>query len=153
MAITTEITSERRLVNRLKNYWDMLRGESDIPNFAKFNSAQIADMWQNCMSFSVTLTAGRKKMYQCNFVGENVSAGFGKDLKDRYVSSHDKRILPGANLTEAMDDAVDNRLFVLSAGQFVNFQNKIVKYRDCIMPFGDDNNVTNVVVGISWKAF
>ncbi len=154
MLNNTENISERRLVNRLKSYWDSLREEADTPLFQKFNQNSIIDMWENCMHFQATATTQRKKIYQCKFVGKNLISAFGKELKDRYVSSYDKRILPGSNLAEAMDNSCDNRVFVLSSGQFVNNENKIVKYRDCIMPFSNfDDNITDLIIGISWRSF
>lgn len=146
--------SERRMVNRLKSYWESLRKQNELPIFEHFNQNSVADMWDSCLSFNVTSSSGGKKMYQCNFVGNDLNKAFGKDLKDRYVSSADKRVLPGANLMESLDNSVDSKVFVLSAGQFVNSDHKIVKYRDCVMPFTNfEGTVTNLVVGISWKAF
>ncbi|MDX1949257.1 MAG: hypothetical protein SFT90_02005 [Rickettsiales bacterium] len=154
MSINTENISERRLVNRLKSYWDNLRENAETPLFQKFNQNSIIDMWDNCMHFQANATSQRKKIYQCKHIGKNLTIAFGKELKDRYVSSYDKRILPGSNLAEAMDNACDNRVFVLSSGQFVNKGNIVIKYRDCIMPFCNiDDTITDLVIGISWKSF
>jgi hypothetical protein len=154
MLDSTIFISEKRLVNRLRMYWDHIKTGDTIPLFAKFNQNYIADMWDNCLLFFVSHNGNKTKFYHCDYVGKNLSLAFGTDLKDRYVSSKDKLVLPGANLIPYLDKVLEVKDFVMSSGQFVNYRNKIVKYRDCIMPFCDSSgNITNLVVGISWREF
>lgn len=147
------ILSERRLVFRLKEYWNKIRADEEVPNFGKFNIGAVQDVWENCMQFEVS-SGGSKKLYQCSYLGESLVEGFGKELKDRYVSSYDKRVMPGSNLLDLMDNTVDSKEFTLSQGQFVNHNNKIVKYRNCILPFVDGGKkIKHLIVGLSWRAF
>lgn len=154
MLNSTNIANERRLVVRLKNYWDsLLEDNTKIPSFTKFNSSFIHDMWDNCMHFEIS-GKEKQKLYRCEYVGKNLVEGFGKDLESKYISSYDKRLMPGANLLSFMDESVDKIDFVLSQGQFVNHNNKIVKYRNCILPFCDhEDRVKHLIVGLSWRAF
>ena len=149
----TKIVNERRLVIRLQSYWDTIRQQDPLPDFNKFNQNSIPDIWDSCMLFKVS-DAGNKKMYQCAYVGRQLIEGFGKDLENRYVSLHDKRMLPGSNIVEFLEKTIESKSVMLSQGQFVNHQNKIVKYRDCILPFSDrTGKIKQLVVGISWRAF
>jgi len=153
LALNTKIVNEQRLVVRLQNYWDSVRKEELMPEYIKFNNNSIFDLWESCMVFKVA-SAGERYVYQCNFVGEDLKIGFGKDLENRYVTDNDKRLLPGSNLAEFMNKCVVGKKVIISQGQFVNFENKIVKYRDCILPFCDNTErVSHLIVGISWKAF
>jgi hypothetical protein len=148
-----ELVSEKRLVNRLKNYWDLLRGSESIPEYVKFNKAAIADMWTNCIVVSVS-NAGKQKVYKYEHVGNSAAEAFGKNLTGVYASSYEKSLMPGSNLMTYLDKSVDERSFLISQGQFVNLENKIVKFRDCMLPFIDLNgNITYVLIGLSWRSF
>lgn len=154
MLESAEFIHEKRLVNRLRMYWNYIRNDDILPNYSKFNQNYIADMWNNCLLFSVSYTGRETKLYQCEYIGQNLSVAFGNDLKDRYISSKDRLILPGANLMEYLDKSLTEKKFTMSSGQFVNYRDKIVKYRDCILPFADKNrNVSHLVTGISWREF
>lgn len=153
MLYDANIANERRLVARLKNYWDNIREDEGVPNIGKFNINSVQDIWGNCMLFDIS-SGGTKKVYQCSHVGDLLVEGFGKDLKNRYVSSYDKRLMPGSNLLEFMDESVNKKDFILSQGQFVNHKDKIVKYRNCILPFVNSaGTIRHLVIGLSWRAF
>lgn len=144
---------EKRLVNRLKSYWEAVKTEGKLPQYSKFNKNLIADMWDNCLLFCVSYD-GSEKIYHCEYVGQQLSLAFGKELKDVYISSKNRLVLPGANLMQYLDKSLLDKDFVMSSGQFVNFRDKIVKYRDCILPFTDKNgNINYLLVGISWREF
>lgn len=154
MLESAEFIHEKRLVNRLRMYWSYVRDEDILPDYRKFNQNYIADMWDNCLLFSVSYSGQATKLYQCEYIGQNLSVAFGNDLKDRYISSKDRLILPGANLMDYLDKSLNEKKFTMSSGQFVNYRDKIVKYRDCILPFADNNkNVSHLVAGISWREF
>lgn len=144
---------EKRLVNRLQAYWESLREGEHLPAFSKFNQNYVADMWESCLLFYVSHN-GEQKLYHCESVGKQLTLGFGHDLKDIYISSRNKMVLPGANLMQYMDKAITDKSFVMSSGQFINYRNKVVKYRDCILPFIDHSeNITHLIIGISWREF
>jgi hypothetical protein len=131
----------------------MIRGDNTHPAFHRYNPSAISDMWENCLQFDLT-SSDKMKMYQIAHVGRNLEKDFGKNLKGKYLSSTERRIMPGSNLMEYVDKCVESGEYILSQGQFVNNENKIVKYRNCMMPFVNiKNEVKNIIVGLSWKAF
>ena len=150
--IKMNFVSERRLVNRLHQYWLSLKSEDeDIPKFSKFNESKIEDMWHTCVLFSVE-GSGKQPIFKLQNMGDSLSEAFIDDLKNRYFSIRDKSILPGSNFAESMEIAVRTREFIKSEGQFINPKNKIVKYRDCILPFSNaENQVSNLIIGLSWR--
>jgi hypothetical protein len=153
MAQSSNFIYEKRLVNRLKGYWDRINDENDVPLSSKFNGGSISDMWESCLTFKVTY-AGNTKIYHCDHVGRMLQDGFGKDLKGRYFSSYDMNRSISRDFVQILDKVIESRQFVVSQGQFVNFRDKIVKFRDCIMPFKDfSGNVKLIVVGVSWRSF
>lgn len=149
-----EYVSEKRLVNRLHKFWQMMKQEDEeIPEFSKFNQNKIADMWENCVLFSV-VNDGLVKMYHCEYVGLNLKSAFGKDLTGKYTNSKNQYEPPGRKFIEYLDKCLADKEFIMSQGSFVNDEDRIVKYRDCIMPFRSyDGKITHIVAGVSWKAF
>jgi hypothetical protein len=64
------------------------------------------------------------------------------------------RNFPGARIVRKMDDVVKTLSPLTDSAQFVNEQNKVVKCRSCLLPFGNkQGRVTHVVLALSWKDF
>ena len=42
---------------------------------------------------------------------------------------------------------------LVDIGQFISENNKVVKFRSCLLPFGKDGVVTHVLAGLSWREF
>ncbi len=144
---------EKRLVNRLRMYWDRVREEGDVPFSNTFSSNQLGDVWQSCLQIKVTVAA-EKNLYFCEFAGEQLKKGLGKDLKDKYFSSSETGGIVSREFIKVLDESVGNKEFVLSQGQFINPQSKVVKYRDCVLPFKDlDGKIDMLIVGLSWRSF
>lgn len=146
--------SERRLSDRLEKYWFMIKGEFVMPPYSHFNQSLIQDMWNNCLVFKVVFSQDTK-MYRCEFVGENLKAAFAPDLLGRSFSSNRVQVMPGSNIAEFMDKAIQTQTPVKSSGQFIGNKSKIVKYRDCILPFSDASGtkVNHLIVAVSWRSF
>jgi hypothetical protein len=148
-----EFVSERRLVNRLKGFWDLAKGTEDLPPYTKFSKAAIDDLWTNCILVSVN-SSSKQIMYKYEHVGKSAVEAFGKDLTGAYANSYEKSLMHGSNLMKYLDKSVEERSFLVSQGQFVNAEDKIIKFRDCILPFADINkNISHLVVGLSWRSF
>jgi hypothetical protein len=146
------LMTERRLVVRLRKYWDFLRGEDNLPNYAKFNKSAIDDVLQSCILCSVA-HSGKSMMFKYEYLGKDAVDAFGIDLTGQYAANTDRRI-PGVNFLKFMTKAIESKDFTSAQGQFVNDNNKIVKYRDCILPFLDSHgNIAYLVVGLSWRSF
>ncbi len=153
MLSVNENIYSKRLVDRMQGFWNRVRGDAELPESGSFSGAMIEDVWQHCLSFKVTETAG-KNIYFCEFVGDNLKAGLGKDLKDKYFSSLETGGIVSRDFIKVLDESVDGRKPTVSQGQFINGKGRVVKYRDCVLPFsGVSGKVNLVVVGISWRAF
>lgn len=144
---------DRRLVDRLKKYWDRMKGTETAPIFSRFNGNAIQDVWDCCLSIKV-VKSGKIKIYQCQEVGQKLKVAFGKELKGKYFTSFDGGGTLNKGFLKFLDYSVDVKEFVVSQGQFVNSKSKVVKYRDCIMPFVDlKGEIKLLIVGVSWRSF
>jgi hypothetical protein len=146
--------SEQRLVERLTKYWDGLRKDANIPEFSQFNISAVEDIWGQCVLFSMQPTVGGKAP-SVNFqqVGEKVKLLYGQDMTGSVVNANQKH-LQGATLVRKLGEVVHTPSPIYDSGQFVNERSKVVKYRSCLLPFGNrDGKVTHIVAGLSWREF
>ncbi len=147
--------SERRLVNRMINYWEKLKtvNNNNTPNFKQFNGSYIQEILQNCFIVSVE-TNNTTKLYRCEFVGEEVKRAYGKNPMGELMSSHMNKLVPSSTFVEKMNKSTESLEPVIEQGRFINDQNQMVKYRSCVLPFSNkENNMSHIVVGFSWRIF
>lgn len=147
-----KMVPEQRLTTRLSNYWERLRDGASLPNIERFRSGDIPDMWEFCFQVSVDQHDASRKQYLYGYMGRQIIQAFGQDLTGKRVNSMVQNV-PGANILKKIDSCVDGRQILTEDGKFINDKSKVVKYRSCMLPFGNDAGVTHVVVGLSWRAF
>jgi hypothetical protein len=143
---------DKRLTNRLIQYWEKLRTQQPLPAWERFNPGVVDDIWKNCC---VWRAEGSEDMptYTYDYVGASVRSALGVDATGVVFNSH-FRNFPGARIVYKIDEIVKSQTPMLDESQFVNQQNKIVKYRSCLLPFGNKKGrVTHVMLGLSWHAF
>ncbi len=145
--------SEHRLTERLTKYWDNIRKENNIPEFAKFNASAIDDLWQQCILFVVNpTTEGRTPTLSFYMVGDKLKGIYGNDAVGKMFNPT-QRHFQGAAVVRKIDEIIAHPAPVIDVGQFIGENNKMVKYRSCLLPFGSDGVVTHVIAGLSWREF
>ena len=143
---------DQRLVNRLQNYWDLIRRGKSMPNFSQFNPSTIDDLWAHCMVLSVAPTQnGRRYMY--SYVGDALVQMFGSNLLGSAVDSKAVNY-PFSVIIKMLDATYEQGKVATDQNQIINDKGKIIKYRACFLPFGTEGRgITHFVVGISDKQF
>lgn len=145
--------SDQRLIDRLTNYWNLIRKDDPVPEFVKFNISAIEDVWAQCVLFTVQPTAeGQSPVVNFYTIGENVKALYGH-AQGRTVTAG-QRHFQGAAIVGKVGQVIAAPQPMYDQGQFVNERSKVVKYRSCLLPFGTrDGRITHVVAGLSWREF
>lgn len=145
--------NEQRLSERLINYWNNIRKDSALPDFAHFNKATIEDIWQQCVLF-VVMPGPDGKPPRINFytVGEKIHSIYGQDMTGHTFTAP-LRNFQGASIIRKVPDVIANPVPITDEGQFINDQSKVVKYRSCLLPFGRNDKVTHILAGLSWRVF
>ena len=143
--------SEHRMADRLISYWNTIRKDAPMPDFAHFNASSIADVWQQCILFTVAPKV-ENKPHVLNFyqIGDKLRGFYGNDMLGRSFTTA-QRHFQGAVVVRRVEDVISNPAPISDAGQFINEKSKVVKYRSCILPFGRDGKVTHIVAGLSWR--
>jgi len=148
-----QIMSGQRLVDRLTNYWNITRKDQDMPEFSKFNSSAIDDIWQQCVLFTVQPTVdGKVPTLSFYKVGDKVRTVYGQDVVGQMFNPNQNHFQAAAIVRKATE-LLDNPSPVVDMGQFINADSKVVKYRSCLLPFGRKGKVTHIVAGLSWREF
>ena len=142
-----------RLTDRLSAYWNMLRRDNTMPEFAQFNLSAISDLWQQCILFTVQPGQnGKPHAVGFYMLGDRVKSIYGGDMQGRTIYPSMKHF-QGASIVRRVDEVIAAPKAMYDEGQFVNEGSKIVKYRSCLLPFGKDGNVTHLLAGLSWREF
>ena len=144
---------DKRLVNRLTDYWDRLRGDEPFPAFERLNQDALVDMWEHCIVLAVeSKTNKENKLYVYQHMGSQIIEAYGSDLTGHYVNVY-MHNFPGWQVLKLVDKVFKESAIESSMGSFINDKDQVVKYRACVMPFGSKGLVTHALVGLSWKMF
>lgn len=145
---------EQRLTVRLTDYWNTLRKDAPMPNFAQFNQGAVGDLWPNCLVFAAQPTAAGKVAFRVQAVGDNLTQLFGHDLVGREATKPALRVFGGGKIAGDVEQTALARAPVEAEGKYVNDKNKVVKYRACLLPFSTSpDSVSHILAGLSWREF
>lgn len=139
---------ERRITQQLLSYWEELKGERSMPEEAEMDSDDIEDIWDECFLMKVRVVNGEINL-SFEHVGELFVEAYGYDLTGKevdesFVSAYTE------DLIARVHDVVENKEPIMDESEFVNNNDVSIKYRVCLLPFGDETGVTHVLGGMRW---
>jgi len=146
---------DKRLTKRLTDYWNTIRKEDILPPIERFNRAALEDVMGQCCIWKVEISHSNSKtpLYIYEFVGSSLKEALGKDMTGEMFIPQLKNF-PAARIVAKIDTVIASQEPVSDEGQFINEKNKIIKYRSCLLPFGNkEGRISNIVLGLSWAAF
>lgn len=170
---------DKRLTLRLTEYWDSLRGGDALPKWVKFDPASFSDIWSQCCGWKIESGEESSVVFTYDYVGDSVKEAVGADLAgqkfkgqmrnkqgilpakkaadaklvEEMFSEHFKGF-PVASIVKKIDKVVSKGVPLVDEGRFVDSSNKTVRYRSCLLPFGDDEGkISRIVLGLSWKSY
>ena len=124
-----------------------------MPDMAMFNSAPIEDLWQKCMKIEVQ-PGQDGKTYTYRYMGADIIKMFGRDYTNTDINRKIYNKYPFGVLVKTMDQALETSTLVIDENQLVNEMGKVIKYRSCVLPFGNETKgITHFIVGISDRQF
>ena len=144
---------ERRLINRLTKYWEGLRKEALLPDYAMVNASTIADIWPFCIALQLQPGSAAVPQFQIINMGDDIVKMYDENLIGQVVSPSQKHFKAALIITQAAN-MLGSHEVMNEKGKFVSSRNKIVRFRSCMVPFGSaDGHITHTLAGISWKEF
>jgi hypothetical protein len=132
---------ERRITLRLLAYWEKLRGDRPMPSESDIRSEDILDLWDSCLLIPVKNLV--RQDYTYTYMGPGIAEAF-------------KLCLSGDNthrLERGYARVIATMKPVLEEGEFKSGPGEVIKYRQCLLPVGDDGEVKAVFGGMRYKIF
>lgn len=146
----TSAAIERRLTLRLLAYWERLRMGRQMPTEADINpDGDISDMWDDC--FLIHTSDVNMEDYNFIYLGSNIqmilTGAINDDPSRSWKSLNVKQLAPD------IQKVLDNKSPVLNEGEILNDANQRVKYRQCLLPLGEEDKVLAIFGGMSCKIY
>lgn len=142
---------ERRLVKRLRIYWERIKRDREVPHFKTFNPVAVSNLWKDCFHVSVHQERG-KITFVYRYIGENLNEIIGQQHLNAHINAQ-MPFIPIKHVFITMNEMFRLESFECAehGGNFVDQHSHVIKYRSCILPFGvSKDNITDFIVGVSW---
>ena len=142
---------EQRLSVRLLRYWDVNRQNRRFPEIQQSKIAAVEELWPSCCLISISHGKRVQHKYKYEYIGKPIVETYGRDLTGLYMD--DKiRQFPGMIVFDGLNNVLTERRPREDSGYFVNEAGKLIKYRSCFLPFGDEKTgLTHIVAALSFR--
>ncbi len=140
---------ERRITLRLIAYWEKLRNGNLMPVEDDIDPDYIKDLWDYC--FLIHVKDLSKPDYNYTYLGEAIKKAYQGELDS---NGEESIATPNAKeLAVSYEKVIRTCSPLLDEGEFVNMHNDIVKYRQCLLPLGENGKVDAIFGGMRFKVF
>ena len=146
------LEEECRSHNRLRAYWEALKGAHVLPREADVNPDMLADIWDSCFLVSIDAVTQRVG-YRYSYMGPDLLEAYGDDTSS-YAIANRLLATDQAPMLHHFNEAVFSKKPVVDASEFVNSQYVPIRYRSCIVPLGTEvGEVTHLLGCMRWRMY
>ena len=136
------VSNERRLVLRIFDYWEFLRGERRFPSPDDVNSADLPEDWRNCVLID---TCGPMESWEFHHIGEGYDGlGQAGALGSKWISG-EKNSFTG--LTTSYIPKVLVRQIPISISGEIERGGECIRYRSILLPLSADGEQVTAILG------
>jgi hypothetical protein len=146
--VMESLMMERRITLRLLGYWEKLRGMRTMPASDEINPDDIQDLWDNCLLVQVSDLD--KADYQYTYLGSAISEAYRSGSDN---GEGGRPALDTSSLAAGYRKVVETGKPLLDEGEFYNPNNHLVKYRLCLLPLGEGEQVRAIFGGMRFKIY
>lgn len=144
MAKLDETADERRFPNNLRVYWNKKRGAKPFPFEQEIDPDELGPTWDYCFLVQVRDILNVQD-YNYTYLGEGIIRAYRGDIFDQHNES---MIGPNAHaLSKSFRRVMETRAPILEDGEFVALTGKRVKYRQCMLPLGNEQGEVDAIFG------
>jgi len=140
---------ERRITLRMLSYWEKLRRGRPMPTEQDVDPDDIPDLWDSC--FLIHIKDLDKPDYNYTYLGQKIVDAYEHGLSEseasQLLSPNAARLK--ANYTRVMQTFKP----LVEEGEFKNMRDETVKYRQCLLPLGENGQVEAILGGMHYKIF
>ena len=131
----TDVHVERRFNLRLYEYWLEVRGEKPYPREDDIDPDALKDYWDQCFLIQ-TRDIDQGGNYNYTYLGKAISEAYRLGVLDLRTGAI---VAPTASHTEEKFERVRaSGQPILEEGEFNNSRGKRIKYRQCLLPLGEN---------------
>ena len=141
--------AERRITLRMMSYWERLRGARSMPTEENIDPDDLHDLWDCC--FLLHIKDIGKPDYTYTYLGDEIARMFNEGLLEE-AETH-RKSAQITELTKNYNQVVETRKPVLEEGEFLNMVGSMVKFRQCLLPLGEGDNVLAILGAVRFKLF
>lgn len=140
--------SEERVTQRLRDYWNTLRGEQQFPSRANFRMEAVTGLGPNAFALDLA-QGGDDPVFR--FIGKTLTDDCGKDFTLKPLSEVPPHTLL-AEVARRYTDVVDRKTPVEFAEEHVGADGSTALFRGAMLPFSEDGKTLDFIVGaITYK--
>lgn len=141
--------SDKRVTVQLRKYWDFLKEERAFPAESEINQRELANIWANCFIVKADNSC-KTEDYEYKYLGENIVKAYGADITGLKINSLAAPEAP--HLAEKYENVLALKRPVLDEGEITLSKTSVIKYRQILLPLGDDGiNINAILGGMSYK--
>ena len=151
LASYNKILKERRISGKLNRYWKKLSGQKPFPAEHDINPSDIEDMWDYCFIIKADNSC-QKGDFEYKYLGQNISNAYRGEL---YQVNIDALInMNAGHLEHEYEKVLAWKRPVISNSETTIGMDKLLKYRQILLPLGDDGVNINAIIGcMSYRIF
>ncbi len=140
---------DNRYHEKLRNYWNLLKGERPYPTEAEINIDDIAEIWPHCFLISID-DVTRRLGYRYSYLGDSLIEAFGEsgsgDAASQLLATGE---MP---MVKSFNEVSVSRAPITDESEFVNLKNIRIKYRTSLLPLGENAEQISHILGcMRWK--
>ena len=140
------IHQEKRFTRQLMSYWEVCRGDSEMPSIEKFREGVFDEIWNKCIEIKIECGD-----YRIKSMGRDMISAYGQDFSGDLTNST-KNGFPGFFIYNDLDKVIFSQYPTEVSGYFGVSSTQVIVYRTCHLPFGNNEEIVNsIVIGLSYK--
>ena len=139
--------TEKRITERLKNYWEEKRGSNPYPTESQINSSELEDIWDDC--FLIEYENGK---FRYSFLGTSIIEAYGDNMEGEEIVE-DLLYPETPDISAMFQEVLDTKDVIYYDGAFINKNNMDIKFRKILLPLGENGKINYIIGGMRWKAF
>jgi hypothetical protein len=137
-------TKERRFPMVLVRHWDRWRADRPFPSEQALDPDVLGEKWRYCFLVQVRDILNVRD-YNYTYLGEGIIRAYQDGEVDGEYAT-----MVGMNaskLTHSFTRVMETRAPVLEEGEFYTLKGRRVRYRQCMLPLGEDGQAVDAIFG------
>lgn len=135
---------ERRTTVRLLAYWERIRRGRAMPAESEITPADLEDLWEHCFIVRIDASGGQ----ELHYMGPSLARALAEDMN---VSG--PILLENSADKAWTDDMRANPRPILLEGEIANAKGRPARYRQCLLPLGENGRLTAIFGAMRCKVF